>query len=51
VNLKKYHSETDFEINKYVCIMYVNGYNSRLSSYDCFIQKLNTNREMKHVMI
>ncbi len=41
VNLKKYHSEINFEINKYVCITYATGNNLRLSIYDHFIYKIS----------
>jgi hypothetical protein len=36
---RKYHLDIDFEINKYVCITYVNGHNSRLSVNDCLYMK------------
>jgi hypothetical protein len=45
---KKYHSEIDFEINKYVCITYVNGHNSRLLIYDRFIYEISISPWFSH---
>ncbi len=37
---KKYRSEIDSEIIKYVSVTYVNGHNLRLSFYDHFIYEI-----------
>jgi hypothetical protein len=46
--LKKYCSEIDFKINKYVCIMYVNGHNLILLIYDCFIYEISISPWFSH---